>query len=60
MSESRYQPPDAHYNQVDCKDLSDIDIKRLIGRNGFFFNAITKASNVKYLWFDNQRKVLFF
>jgi len=54
---SSYNPPSAHYSQVTC-DMSDKQIKKLIGKNGFYFNVITKASKVNYLWFDNQRKVI--
>ena len=34
-----YNPPDAHYTQVDCS-LDKDDIKHLIGKNGYIFNAI--------------------
>lgn len=56
-SSSSYNPPNAHYSEVKC-DLSDQQIKKLIGKNGYFFNVITKAAKVSYLWFDNQRKVI--
>ena len=54
---SSYNPPNTHYSEVKC-DLSDQQIKKLIGKNGYFFNAITKAAKVNYLWLDNQRKVI--
>lgn len=54
---STYNPPNTHYSEVKC-DLSDQQIKKLIGKNGYFFNVITKAAKVNYLWFDNQRKVI--
>lgn len=54
---SSYNPPNTHYSEVKC-DLSDQQIKKLIGKNGYFFNVITKAAKVNYLWFDNQRKVI--
>ena len=53
----RYNPPIAHYTEIKC-DLEENQIKRLIGRNGFFFNIITKASKVNYLWYDNQRRTI--
>lgn len=52
-----YNPPIAHYSEVKC-DLPEDLIKKLIGRNGYYFNVITKVSKVNYLWFDNQRKVI--
>ena len=52
-----YNPPDAHYSQVNCAIDKD-DIKSLIGRNGCVFNAITKASHIDYLWYDNTRNVV--
>lgn len=54
---SSYNPPNAHYSEVKC-DLSQQQIKKLIGKNGYFFNVITKAAKVNYLWFDNQRQVI--
>lgn len=52
-----YNPPITHYSEVKC-DLSNDQIRKLIGRNGYYFNVITKKSKVSYLWFDNQRKVI--
>ena len=52
-----YNPPDAHYSQVSCS-IEKEDIKNLIGKNGYIFNAITKASSVDYLWYDNTRNVI--
>lgn len=52
-----YNPPDAHYSQVHCSIKKD-DINSLIGRNGYVFNAITKASHIDYLWYDNTRNVI--
>lgn len=52
-----YNPPDAHYSQVPCY-IDKNDINKLIGKNGNVFNAITKASNVKYIWYDNTRNVI--
>lgn len=52
-----YNPPDAHYSQVPCS-IDKEDIKSLIGRNGYIFNAITKASHIDYLWYDNTRNVI--
>tara|TARA_B100000405_G_scaffold162409_1_gene113369 strand:- start:84 stop:389 length:306 start_codon:yes stop_codon:yes gene_type:complete len=53
----QYNPPVAHYTQVKC-NLQDELIRKLIGKNGYYFNIITRASKVNYLWYDNQRKVI--
>lgn len=52
-----YNPPDAHYSQVSCF-IDKKNINSLIGKNGSVFNAITKASHVDYIWYDNNRNVI--
>lgn len=52
-----YDPPISHYAEIKC-DLAKDLVRKLIGKNGYFFNIITKASRVKYLWYDNIRKVI--
>ena len=52
-----YNPPNAHYTQVPCF-VEKKYIKNLIGKNAKIFNAITKAANVDYLWYDNNRNVI--
>ena len=52
-----YNPPNTHYSQVSCY-VEKEDIKSLIGKNGSVFNAITKASHVDYIWYDNNRNVI--
>mgnify|MGYP001365383636 CR=1 FL=1 len=54
---ARYNPPISHYAEIKC-DLTKDLVRKLIGKNGYFFNVITKASKVKYLWYDNLRKVI--
>tara|TARA_B100001564_G_C20133109_1_gene443242 strand:+ start:65 stop:379 length:315 start_codon:yes stop_codon:yes gene_type:complete len=54
---TKYDPPVAHYTEIKC-NLNGELIKKLIGKNGYFFNIITKAAKVNYLWYDNQRQTI--
>jgi hypothetical protein len=53
----KYNPPIAHYSEVECS-LDPDNVKKLIGRNGYYFNIITKSSKVNYIWYDNKRHVV--
>lgn len=54
----QYNPPDAFYTEVPLTDDDIMVIGTIIGKQGFYFKAITKASRSKYIWFNPERKAV--
>lgn len=53
-----YNPPkNTHYGQIHCS-IKPENIGRLIGYRGRIFNAITRCTDIKYLWIDKNRNVI--
>ena len=53
-----YNPPiAAYYHEIPITIQTDL-IKHVIGSNGKYFNAITKASGVFYIWFRKERNII--
>ena len=53
-----YNPPiAAYYHEIPITVQTDL-IKHVIGANGKYFNAITKASGVFYIWFRKERNII--
>lgn len=54
-----YNPPtNAHYTQINTSPVSDEIIKISIGKGGKVFKAITNQSNVNYIWYNKEKKVV--
>ena len=51
-----YQPPDAHYSQIEIND--DWKASHLLKDGGKMLYNITKRYKLKYVWFDEERNVL--
>ena len=53
-----YDPPIAHYSQLDVSQYSDEDILFAIGKGGKGFYKLTSQLGLNYLWWDKERKVV--
>lgn len=53
-----YQPPSAHYSQMDVSDYTEDHIFSFIGKTGKRFYWLTKFLGLDYLWYDKNRKVI--
>jgi len=55
-----YNPPkgDSHYSQVNVKDYNEKMILCMIGKGGEGFYKLTNYLNMKYIWYDSDRKVI--
>jgi len=53
-----YNPPIAHYTQLDVSQHSDEDILYTIGKGGKGFYKFTSQLGLNYLWWDKDRKVV--
>lgn len=59
-------PPSGIYNPPilgnRCKKISltilPKNIGAVIGKQGYYFNAITKASNASYIWYNKEEEVI--
>ena len=53
-----YQPPNAHYSQMDIAEYTEEQIFSFIGKTGKKFYWLTKKLGLDYLWYDKDRKVI--
>ena len=53
-----YQPPNAHYSQMDVSEYDEDHIFGFIGKTGKRFYWLTKFLGLDYLWYDKKRKVI--
>lgn len=54
-----YEPPcDAHYTELDVSEYPEEFMWKAIGREGKNFYNITDWLKLKYLWYDEKRKVV--
>lgn len=53
-----YNPPNAFYTEVPLPLDAIPYIGIIIGKAGYYFKAITKASRAKYIWFNPLRGVV--
>ena len=53
-----YQPPNAHYSQMDVSDYSEDHIFSFIGKTGKRFYWLTRLLGLDYMWYDRERKVI--
>lgn len=53
-----YNPPVAHYSQLDVSEYSDEQMLSFIGKEGHRFYWLTNKLGLNYLWWDNERKVV--
>jgi hypothetical protein len=53
-----YEPPIAHYSQLDVSKYSDEQILNCIGKGGKGFYHQTNKLGLNYLWWDKDRKVV--
>ena len=53
-----YQPPNAHYSQMDVSEYTEEQIFSFIGKTGKKFYLLTKKLGLDYRWYDKERKVV--
>lgn len=54
-----YDPPhDVHYSQFDVSGYDEQDVWRFCGQQGGRFYWLTRRLNLKYIWYDKNRKVI--
>lgn len=53
-----YNPPVAHYTEVDATDLSVTQFLRAIGKEGIHFKKLTSRTGTEYIWWDQNRNVV--
>lgn len=53
-----YDPPIAHYSQLDVSEYSDEQMLTFIGKKGHRFYWLTNKLGLNYLWWDHERKVV--
>ena len=53
-----YDPPIAHYSQLDVSQYTDEQILSVIGKGGKGFYKLTTQLGLNYLWWDKERKVV--
>ena len=53
-----YQPPPAHYSQMDVSEYSETEIFRFMGKTGKKFYWLTQKLGLDYLWYDKKRKII--
>lgn len=53
-----YNPPIAHYSQLDVSEYTDEQILSVIGKGGKGFYKLTSQLGLNYLWWDRERKVV--
>ena len=54
----KYNPPNAHYSEMDVSMYDENDIFNFIGKSGKKFYWLTKYLNLSYIWYDKERKVI--
>lgn len=53
-----YQPPNAHYSQMDVSEYNEDQIFSFIGKTGKKFYWLTQKLGLDYLWYDKERQVI--
>lgn len=53
-----YNPPNAHYSQMDVSEYDEDRLFAFIGKTGKKFYWLTHRLELDYLWYDKDRKVI--
>lgn len=53
-----YNPPNAHYSQMDVSEYDEDRLFSFIGKTGKKFYWLTHRLELDYLWYDRHRKVI--
>ena len=53
-----YEPPNAHYSQMDVSMYDTETMYGFVGKGGKRFYWLTKFLDLSYLWYDENRKVI--
>ncbi len=56
-NKDQFPPFDCHYFQFRI-DFEDSIIKRLIGRDGYYFKNITQKFKLRYVWYDKEKNII--
>jgi hypothetical protein len=50
-----YDPPSAHYSEIDVQDVDQKHVFAFMGKSGRRFYWLTRRLSLDYLWFDFDR-----
>ena len=53
-----YNPPNAHYSQMDVSEYDEDHVFAFVGKTGKKFYWLTRTLGLDYLWYDRERKVI--
>ena len=53
-----YEQQDSHYTQLNVSDVDEDTMFEFIGKGGHRFYKLTRDLNLKYLWYDKDRKAI--
>jgi hypothetical protein len=53
-----YEPPIAHYTQLNVPDIDEDTMFEFVGKNGYRFYKLTRDLGLRYLWYDKERKAI--
>ena len=53
-----YNPPIAHYTEVDASDLSITQFLKAIGKEGIHFKRLTERTGTEYIWWNQERNII--
>lgn len=53
-----YEPPIAHYTQLNVPDVAEDTMFEFVGKDGWRFYKLTKDLRLRYLWYDKERKAV--
>ena len=53
-----YEPPVAHYTQLNVPDIDEDTMFEFVGKNGYRFYRLTRDLGLRYLWYNKERKAI--
>lgn len=53
-----YDPPIAHYTQLNVPDIGEDTMFEFVGKSGHRFYKLTRELGLRYLWYDKDRKAI--
>jgi hypothetical protein len=53
-----YNPPIAHYSQLNVSEYTDEEMLAFVGKEGRRFYWLTNKLKLNYLWWDTDRKIV--
>ena len=53
-----YDPPDAHYAQIDCSEYDEEFMFKFVGNDGWRMKKLTSKYNLYYLYYHPDKKIM--